>query len=159
MIRPIALSLAFLASTLAPTLPALADDDGERVAAVSHAATQTECSACHMAFAPFFLPARSWKAMMGGLEDHFGENAQLDPATRADIEAYLVANAGDAGGRPNGLLRNVADTDVPLRITELPWFKREHDREVSPGMLAKAKSMANCVACHRGAERGSYEDD
>lgn len=133
-------------------LAALADD---YIPPVDHAATQAECSACHMAYPPSLLPARSWTAIMGTLDAHFGENATLDAATRAEIEAYLVANAGDAGGRS---FRAVPAGAVPLRITELAWFTREHAREVSPMMLETAGSLSNCTACHRGADRGSFED-
>jgi hypothetical protein len=141
----------FLAAALLVAAgPALAD--GDYLPPVTHPATQEECSACHMAYPAGLLPARSWGAIMGDLENHFGENAQLDETTRAEIEAYLV---GAAAPR----IRGVSSSATPLRISELPWFKREHNEEVSPRMLKRAKSMANCGACHRGAERGYFEDD
>ncbi|SIO53245.1 Dihaem cytochrome c [Rhodovulum sp. ES.010] len=130
--------------------PALADDD--YMPPVTHPATLEECSACHMAYPAGFLPRRSWVAIMGDLKNHFGENAQLDAATRAEIEAYLVGNAAPR-------IRGVSENQTPLRISELPWFKHEHREEVSQRMMRKAKSMANCAACHRGAERGYFEDD
>ena len=146
------LALAFLA------LPALADE-GKRMSPVNHAAAQAECSACHLAYPAGFLPARSWIAIMATLDDHFGENAAVDEATRAEIEAYLVTNAADATGRISGMLRGVAPDTTPLRISELPWFIRAHSEEVSPQMKQKAGSMANCTACHRAAAQGSFEDD
>jgi hypothetical protein len=82
----------------------------------------------------------------------------LDEASRAEIEAYLVQNAADAGGRSSELLYRVAPDDTPLRISEMPWFRSEHDGEVSSRRLKKAGSMANCAACHRGADRGIFED-
>ncbi|MFD2174814.1 diheme cytochrome c [Rhodobacter lacus] len=115
-----------------------------------------ECSACHMAFPPGFLPARSWQAMMADLGNHFGEDASLDTAPRDQIEAYLVANAADAG---NGRRRDPAPGLTPLRISGLPWFVHEHGREVSAARKAKAGSMSNCTACHRGAAQGYFEDD
>jgi len=133
-----------------PAAPALADDD--YMPPVTHPATAEECSACHMAYPAGFLPARSWQAIMGDLENHFGEDARLDEATRAEIEAYLVSKAAPR-------VRGVAETAAPLRISELPWFKREHEDEVSRRMMERAKSMSNCVACHKGAERGYFEDD
>ncbi|WYK06442.1 hypothetical protein DWF04_022660 [Cereibacter sphaeroides f. sp. denitrificans] len=66
-------------------------------------------------------------------------------------------NAADNAG--DRALRGVATGDTPLRISELPWFKREHSDEVTPRMLEKAKSMANCASCHTGAERGNFDDD
>lgn len=133
-------------------LPAVAEES-ERMAPVTDAKTLAECSACHMAYPAGFLPARSWKAIMAGLESHFGENAQLDETSRAEIEVWLVANA--AGER----IRGVAADATPLRISELPWFVRGHKGEVSAARLARAGSMANCATCHEGAERGTFGDD
>lgn len=123
-------------------------DEFEQVAPVADPAVKKECGACHMAYQPQFLPAASWQTLMAGLDDHFGENASLDPATAQHIGDYLVAHAG----RP-------VKGEPPLRISELPWFRHEHGREVSPAMLKTAKSWANCTACHKGADRGLYEDD
>jgi hypothetical protein len=36
-----------------------------------------------------------WRAIMDDLSDHMGEDATLPEKTRADIEAYLIANASD----------------------------------------------------------------
>lgn len=91
-------------------------------------------------------------------DDHFGENANLDEATCAEIEAYLVQNAADAGGRSSGLLYRVSLEETPLRISEMPWFRSEHDGEVFPRRLQRAGSMSNCAACHHGADRGVFED-
>jgi len=155
-IRKFALVLCLLPLAAAP---ALADSDegeegegGSRGAfVVTDATTKTECSDCHIAYAPGFLPTRSWKAIMANLGDHFGEDASLDPATTDAIQAYLVANSSDEWGK--------ATEGTPMRISELPWFKQEHGREVSKKALARAKSMSNCGACHQGAERGNFEDD
>jgi hypothetical protein len=118
-----------------------------------------ECGACHMAYQPGFLPARSWEKIMSNLKDHFGDNAALDEAAAKSITAYLVANASDArGGAP------AKDGAEPvIRISELPWFKAEHGRRgrVSPESLKrhKAKSASDCKACHPGAEQGYFDDD
>ncbi len=138
-------------------------DDGERaLRPVIDETVLKECSACHMAFPPALLPARSWRALMAGLDNHFGENAALDEATAKHIADYLVANAADATtGGNRRVLRGVRPSDTPLRITELPWWMREHRGEVRPSAFKdpRVKSKANCVACHRGAARGSFDDD
>ena len=134
--------------------PALAEED--YIPPVDHPMTLEACSECHMAFPPRLLPARSWTAIMTSLDDHFGEVATLDEATRAEVEAYLTGAAGDAGGRS---FRAAPTDQTPLRITELGWFVNEHGREVSQKMRDKAGSMANCTACHQGADRGRFEDD
>ena len=129
---------------------------------ISHAGTLKECSACHMVFPPQMLPARSWEGLMNDLSNHFGEDATLDDAVKTDITAYLTANAADsaqnqAAGRR--LLRGIKASDVPLRITETPWWKRAHG-EVSQAAYAKpnVKSAANCAACHVGAEKGVFRE-
>ena len=147
-----------IAATLIFASPTLASE-GEYMKPVTHEATRTECSECHMAYPAGFLPQRSWTAIMTTLDDHFGENAMLDEARRAEIEAYLTANAADAGGKSSGLLRRVSPDETPLRISEMPWFVSEHRGEVSSRQMDKAGSMSNCAACHRGAERGVFEDD
>ena len=105
-----------------------------------------ECGSCHMAFPPAMLPAKSWKALLGGLTDHFGENAELDAPTRARLEAFLSTSAGSDVPGP-----------TPLRITTLPSWIREH-REVGASTY-KRKSIltpANCGACHPGANQGAF---
>lgn len=124
--------------------------------------TQAECGSCHLAYPPSMLPAASWKKMMGSLDQHFGDNASLDAQSTAAITSYLVANAGDAGGSAYGrkLLRGLAGDAAPQRITTLPKWVREH-REVSQREWARKEvgSKANCAACHKGAEKGYFEDD
>ena len=66
-----------------------------------------------------------------------------------------------ARGQPytRKLLRGLAASDTPLRITELPKWVREH-REVSDREWRhkNVRTRANCVACHADAERGQYDD-
>ena len=153
--RPLA---AALVAALAA--PVLADDD-EYFPPVTDPLTKEECSACHMAFPAGLLPARSWSALMGGLDNHFGENARLPEETAAAIEAWLAANAADAGGRRSDVLRGLSPSDTPLRISETPWWVREHEGEVRESAWSDPRigSKANCVACHRGADSGIFEDD
>jgi Dihaem cytochrome c len=123
-----------------------------------------ECGACHVAFPPNLLPARSWTALMAGLNSHFGENATLDADTNRDILAYLQAHAADARGgydHHNHALRGLSDSQTPLRITDAPYWVREHRREIATSAFAdpRVKSKANCVACHAGAAQNYYDDD
>jgi cytochrome c553 len=123
------------------------EDDGRRYTA-SHPAWQAECGGCHLAYPPQMLPARSWDALMSGLDNHFGTDASLDPQTAANIRAFLERNAGRE--------RTPAAQPV-LRITETSWFVREHN-EVPARVWKSAKvgSPANCGACHVNADQGSY---
>ena len=74
---------------------AFGDDDGDegrkqRKAFVADAVYQKECGSCHLAYPPNLLPQESWRRVMAGLEDHFGENAALDAATSMHISSYLA---------------------------------------------------------------------
>jgi len=150
---------AIIAACLAT--PAARAEEGERFPPVRDDLTLAECSDCHMAFPPALLPARSWQALMAGLDNHFGENASIDAATAAHITDYLVANAADTGGKRRRVLRGLAENEVPLRISETPWWIRRHSGEVRPGAFEDPRvgSKANCGACHRDAVRGVFEDD
>ncbi|MDH5749957.1 MAG: diheme cytochrome c [Rhodospirillales bacterium] len=153
---------AVLAFALGCLFAAPASADGDRFPPVSNTVTKQECGSCHMAFQPQFLPARSWKAIMAGLDNHFGENASIDNDTALEIKTYLVNNAADSGWfRNSRILRGVKNEWTPLRITELPRWVHEHNEEV-PAQVWNRKdigSKANCKACHRDADRGNYDDD
>jgi hypothetical protein len=125
------------------------DDDDEHIATVSNAKWLAECGSCHVAYPPRLLPAESWRALMAGLDKHFGSDASLDAPAAREIGAFLDKHAG---GRRH-------DASGHLRITETRWFKHEHD-EVSARVWksAKVKSPANCAACHPQAERGSFNE-
>jgi hypothetical protein len=139
---------------------------GHFVPPVKDPLTLKECSACHMAFQPAFLPARSWSKMMAELPKHFGEDASLPEADARKIEAYLVSLSGDArsgAARAGRYMQGIAREAAPLRITETPWFKRKHEKKgrIAPATLAKKKlkSPAQCAGCHAGAEKGFYDED
>lgn len=120
--------------------------------------TKAECSACHMVYPAGLMPKRSWDAVTSNLKDHFGEDASLDPDTTAAIKGWLMSRAADAKTPGRGFARGVPDAEAPLRITELPLFKRIHGRFTTRG-IQKVGSMAKCNACHAGAEKGIFEDD
>jgi hypothetical protein len=119
----------------------------ERVPAISHPATAKECGECHIAFQPALLPAGSWMRIMGGLGDHFGENASLPAGITTSIRDYLTANAGRAG-----------DPAI-TRITEQSWFVKEHRFSPAVWQRPEIRSKSNCLACHARAEQGIYDDD
>jgi len=150
MNHPIRLVLATILA-IGATTAVLADDDDEgRRYTATHSAWQAECSSCHIAYPPQMLPAGSWRAMMAGLEKHFGTDASLDAQTAADITAFLERNAG----------RDQAPSaPVVLRISETRWFVHEHD-EVPARIWEspQVKNPANCAACHINAEQGDYSE-
>jgi len=164
--------VAFLATTL-PLLADDDDDDHERrehatasktpgVTPVIHEAYAKECSSCHFAYQAGLLPKRSWEKLMTGLEEHFGENAELSTEVQTELTKYLVENAADNSLDKISMkfMRNLSVAETPLRITEIPYMKREH-RKMSKQMVAEnpdVKSLSYCDKCHTRADVGSYSE-
>src|SRR3990172_7308211 len=112
---------------------------------------QAECGSCHIAYPPQLLPAASWRRVMSELDKHFGADASLDAASAAGIGEFLESNAARG--------KRAAVAAGTLRITEAPWFRREH-REIEAPVWKSAgvKTPANCGACHTTAERGDFSE-
>jgi len=158
--------------TFSISQPVFADDDDDehegffnrlsqnRVAIPQNKLYQSDCASCHMGFQPNLLPSASWKKIMDpkALEDHFGDNAEVDEQDRLSILAYLKTYAAD-NNKGKRLLR-FGKGEAPLRITELRYFKHEHN-EIPKRMVQgnpKVRLLSNCMACHTGAERGDYSE-
>jgi hypothetical protein len=119
-----------------------------------------ECGSCHTAYAPGLLPARSWRKMMGELENHFGEDASLaDPQQLEILKALenLAADSAQATLRMRRIHGAIPTNAVPQRIVETGYFKYMHD-EVRPSIWKRKKvgTLANCIACHSRANEGRY---
>jgi mono/diheme cytochrome c family protein len=124
---------------------------GEEVFTATNPKWKAECGSCHVAYPPQLLPRASWRAIMAGLDKHFGTDASLDDKSIADIGAFLEGHAAGERGR-------AADKPM-LRVTESRWFRHEHD-EV-PATTWKDKRVngaANCAACHTKAESGDFSE-
>lgn len=164
IVRPLALPfglvpvlvLVFFAALMALQSPASAGNDW--MPPVVDATVKKECGACHMAFPPGFLPARSWTRMMGSLTDHFGEDASLPDDKVEIVRAHLEANAGDVvtRGRAARYMQWVAPGGTPQRITENPDFLRKHRFPDSVWKDPRVVTKSNCLACHSGADQGSF---
>lgn len=127
-------------------------DGGRRMPRDVPQAYIAECAACHTAYAPGLLPARSWQRVMSGLDQHYGTDASLDEATVRQLSTWLVANAGT--------YKRVKEEPPQDRLTRSAWFERKHDDVPSAVWKHPAiKSAANCGACHPGADRGDFDDD
>lgn len=145
-----------------------ADDDegeeeehGRRAAPVAdtpamqaaRAAWQEECGSCHVAYPPRLMWSEGWRITMRNLGDHFGTDASIDDkAVAAQIAVFLEKSAG--------MSTRVAPADASVpRVTETPWFVREHD-EVAADVWKRPsiKSAANCGACHQAAADGNYSE-
>jgi len=135
---------------------------GEGVTPVSNATYAAECGGCHFAYPPGLLPARSWRALLAGLDDHFGENAELPADTLAQLTEYVTRNAADNSSAwiSKGVARSVPEGQAPLRISELAYIQRKHDE--LPMRLVRDNpevgGPGNCSACHTRAEAGVFDE-
>ena len=148
------LGLAVSAATLAAMSLVFADDERESRALTTPAAPgaeryRSECGSCHLAYPPGLLSPSEWTRVMSGLEQHFGDNAELGPEARSEITAYLTRH----GGRDQ-------PPQSALRITGKRWFRHEHD-ELPARMVQdnpQVRSFSNCAACHRDAAQGGFDE-
>jgi len=146
------------------------DDDDEGgsyartsdVPAVTNQTYAAECGSCHFAYQPGWLPERSWKQLMGSLDNHFGENAELDDTTREQLTNYLVGRAADV--LPNRMSRRILSSlradETPLRISELRFMQHEHN-EIPRRLIEenpKVGSRSSCQACHTQAAGGFFNE-
>lgn len=142
--------------------PRLIDEKGFASRLVINKACMKECADCHTAFHPTLMSAASWKRVMAGLNDHFGDVIELDEATRMEIEAFLLsASAERSTTEASRKLLYYTDAAEPalLRITDAPYWKRKHaDINADVFKRKSVVSKSNCAACHPWAQAGSFED-
>ncbi|MCP3661805.1 MAG: cytochrome C [Gammaproteobacteria bacterium] len=122
-----------------------------------------ECGSCHFPYHPGLLPAISWEKVMTGLDDHFGENAEIDAGDLATIQNFLLNNAAGRVnyGLPNKLMASQRGHPAPIRVTEMRYFVYEHS-ELPRKVVQdnpQVKSFSNCDSCHTKAKRGDFDDD
>lgn len=127
----------------------MAHADGGKYSVPDNPKWKTECGSCHVAFPPQLLTAGDWKRLMEELDKHFDTNAVLNSTDNREILDFLQRHAGS--GKKNSA--------PSLRISETPWFIREH-REISSNTWfdPAVKSRSNCTACHINAERGDWSE-
>jgi hypothetical protein len=123
---------------------------------------EEECGACHLAYPPQLLPGRTWSALLAGLADHFGENAQVSDTALARLEQYLQSHALGVGApsRMSRMMHSVP-LDPPLRITEFPAFVETH------AVIKKQLEMdafptgflSPCTDCHRQAAAAIFDKE
>lgn len=127
---------------------------------VTDTAYLKECGSCHMAYPPEFLPARSWNRVLGALQEHFGDSAQLDAATRQRIHDYLVAHAADKTQNEHSyaIMHSLNASEAPLRITATPYIAGIHAAVLDPvwGGNPRPKTLTECGVCHLQAQVGDY---
>ena len=120
----------------------------------------SECASCHTLYPPKLLPKKSWKIMMANLEDHFGDDASLEPEDTQSILEYLLKNSAEnsTSEASVNILKTLQNKDT-IAITQTPFWKYRHKNIDSKYFEDnKVKSKANCKACHSDVEKGIIED-
>jgi len=137
------------------------EGSGGQMQPVMNTKWKAECSSCHMLYHPALLPERSWNKLMAGLDKHFGENASLENTTRDEISNFLASNSADKqdNRRSNRINQSIPANSSPLRVSETRYFTSKHD-EVSAATFKRKSigSPANCIACHKNAEKGDFSE-
>jgi cytochrome b len=117
-----------------------------------------ECGTCHMAYPPSLALSPRWIAIMDGLQDHFGEDASLEPGLMSRIRAYLTMNAAEKWDtRAAHELQSLNPQD-PLRLTATPFWIRMHrgiPESVFRSRAVGAKGA--CEKCHSDASTGRFD--
>jgi cytochrome b len=119
-----------------------------------------ECASCHILYPPSLLPKKSWKTMMANLDDHFGDDASLEPEDTQNILKYLLDNSAEysTSEASVNILNSLQNKDT-IAITQTPFWKKRHKNMDSKYFKSKkVKSKANCKACHSDVEKGLIED-
>jgi len=128
--------------------------------AVSDGVYVKECGGCHMAFPPQLLPARSWRGVMGSLDAHFGDSAQLDTPTHRAISDYLATNAADGANNAESIaiMASIDGGATPDRISKVPYIEGLHAAVLDPRWngTPRPKTLAECPVCHYRAGLGDF---
>lgn len=123
---------------------------------------RAECGACHFAYLPALLPSGSWSAILRKLPEHFGEQVDLDPARRQELADYLAANAAErCDARLAGKIMASLGGQAPQRVSQVPYLVHKHQDDDLPADAFSRPgvgSLANCAACHTGADQGDFNE-
>jgi len=129
---------------------------------VANETVRSECGDCHISYQPQMLPQRSWRRLLDGLGDHFGEELSLEGDSRQEVLRYLLDNAADVSTQKQArkFLRDLGSGDDPIRITDTPRWKKKH-RELPESVWSDSRIAFKgaCEVCHTKAEQGLYDDD
>jgi cytochrome b len=117
-----------------------------------------ECAACHSPHHPSLAPASTWRAIIATLGEHFGDNAELDPAVARTVLAYLLANSSDNWDTKAANRLRTPDPQGSSRITLTAGWQEFH-HHVSPTAFTANTigGKLNCDACHRDASIGHFQ--
>jgi len=137
------------------------DHDESYLKPVNNPTYDTVCGECHFVYQPELLPSASWKKILDQLDDHFGEELEINSESEKVISGYLIANSAEKSSAKIAIkiMKNIG-SQTPQRITEIPYIQKNH-HEISQDIIKRKSigSLSNCSACHTTAKSGVYDDD
>jgi len=97
------------------------------------------------------------------LEDHFGDNTELNDDVRRHILDVLVNASADKSyyKRSKKIMVSLREDKTPMRIIEIPYIKKAH-HEIPAKLIKdnpKVKSLSYCNKCPQKADEGIFDDD
>ena len=121
-----------------------------------------ECGSCHFAYQPGLLPASSWNKIMSNLENHYNNDASISSANLQTLTKYLNDNSAEKNmqyKRSNKIVSSLAKDQIPESISTTPYMIRKHN-EIKKSLITQpeVKGLFNCIACHKTADKGNYEE-
>jgi cytochrome c5 len=128
---------------------------------VNNKTYQEQCGTCHFAYQPALLPSSSWKKVMDGLNDHFGEDVNLEADSKKVISDYLKENGAENSSTKlaSKIVRSLRG-QTTTKITDIPYIQEKHHRIPAAAVKRKpVESLSNCIACHTSAASGIYDED
>jgi cytochrome c551/c552 len=137
------------------------DHERDFLIPVENETYQENCGACHFSYQPELLPSSSWKKVLAGLNDHYGNEIDLDEESRKNIQDYLMSNCADGSSAKRSVkIMHSLHGQSPMRITDVPYIREKH-HEISASVFSRKSigSFSNCMACHKTASQGIYDDD
>ncbi len=128
-----------------------------------HPAFYHKCGDCHTPYPPYLLPKKSWKRLMGALDNHFGEEiteANITKSQQRSILTFLTQNAAETSKREAAVkMMNSLGIRRPKAITKTPYWRETHKHiPKSVFKQKKIKDKSNCAACHRDFKYGNLDD-
>lgn len=122
-----------------------------------------ECGECHTAYPPYLLPEKSWRRVMGALDNHFGEEiteANITRSQQDSILKFLIQNAAQTSNREAAVkMMNSLDIRRPKAITKTIYWRETHKNiPRSAYREKKIKDKSNCAACHKDFKYGNLDD-
>jgi hypothetical protein len=137
----------------------------KEVAPVVNDTYAEECGSCHFAYPPGLLPSGSWGKLLNerALQDHFGENAELDADVLKEVQEYALEHSAEKSWykRSRKITYATQGKEEPLRITDVSYIRRKH-HEIPKKMITgnpDVESQSNCSACHTQADKGIFDSD